>query len=96
MLPAKVPLLPLLKAFANEWAQHGITVNGIAPGYIATDNTTQLEKIRKEVQQYLQEFLLTDGVLQKIWQVLIVFLSSSASDYVNGTILTVDGGWMGR
>jgi 2-dehydro-3-deoxy-D-gluconate 5-dehydrogenase len=93
---SKGAISSLLKAFANEWAAHGITVNGVAPGYIVTDNTTQL---RSDPDR-------SDAILSRIpagrWGETAdltgayVFLSSPASDYVNGTILTVDGGWMGR
>jgi 2-deoxy-D-gluconate 3-dehydrogenase len=93
---SKGAVASLLKAFANEWARHGITVNGVAPGYIATDNTTAL---REDVER-------NTAILSRIpanrWGTpddltgAFVFLSAPASDYVNGTILTVDGGWMGR
>lgn len=86
----------LTKALANEWAGQGVNVNAIAPGYIATDNT---EALRNDRDRY-------DAILGRIPQGRwgtpedfagpIVFLSSGASDYVSGEILTVDGGWMGR
>ncbi|SFR52585.1 2-deoxy-D-gluconate 3-dehydrogenase [Yoonia tamlensis] len=86
----------LTKALANEWAGQGVNVNAIAPGYIATDNT---EALRNDKDRY-------DAILGRIPQGRwgtpedfagpIVFLASSASDYVSGEILTVDGGWMGR
>ena len=86
----------LTKALANEWAPHGVNVNAIAPGYIATDNT---EALRNDPDRY-------KAILERIpagrWGEPAdfggpaVFLASSASDYVNGEILVVDGGWMGR
>lgn len=86
----------LLKAFAYEWAQQGITVNGIAPGYIATDNTTQLRDDPDRSAAILARIPANRWGTPSDLAGAFVFLSSSASDYVNGTILTVDGGWMGR
>lgn len=86
----------LTMAFANEWAGKGVNVNAIAPGYIATDNT---EALRNDPERY-------EAILARIpagrwgrpedFAGPVVFLASAASDYVHGTILTVDGGWMGR
>ena len=86
----------LLKAFANEWAQHGITVNGVAPGYISTDNTTQLRADPDRSAAILSRIPANRWGTPDDLTGAFVFLSSPASDYVNGTILTVDGGWMGR
>lgn len=86
----------LLKAFANEWAQHGINVNGVAPGYIATDNTTQLRADEERSKSILARIPANRWGKPEDLAGAFVFLSSPASDYVNGTILTVDGGWMGR
>ncbi|MBK7290670.1 MAG: SDR family oxidoreductase [Chitinophagaceae bacterium] len=93
---SKGAIASLLKAFANEWAQHGITVNGIAPGYIATDNTTQLREDAERSKAILARIPANRWGTPEDTTGAYVFLSSSASDYVNGTILTVDGGWMGR
>ncbi len=93
---SKGAVASLLKAFANEWAQHGITVNGIAPGYIATDNTTQLREDAERSKAILARIPANRWGTPEDMAGAYVFLSSSASDYVNGTILTVDGGWMGR
>lgn len=93
---SKGAIASLLKAFANEWAQYGITVNGIAPGYIATDNTTQLREDPERSKAILARIPANRWGTPEDMAGAYVFLSSAASDYVNGTILTVDGGWMGR
>ena len=86
----------LTKALANEWAGKGVNVNAIAPGYIATDNT---EALRNDEARYAS---ILERIPQGRWGTPedfggpAVFLASSASDYVNGEILMVDGGWMGR
>lgn len=86
----------LTKALANEWAGKGVNVNAIAPGYIATDNT---EALRNDEARYAS---ILERIPQGRWGTPedfggpAVFLASSASDYVNGEILVVDGGWMGR
>ncbi len=86
----------LLKSFANEWAQHGITVNGVAPGYIATDNTALLRADEERSAAILSRIPANRWGTPNDLTGAFVFLSSPASDYINGTILTVDGGWMGR
>ena len=86
----------LTKAPANEWAPKGVNVNTIAPGFIATDNT---EALRNDAARYQA---ILERIPQGRWETPedfagpAVFLASSASDYVNGEILTVDGSWMGR
>ncbi len=86
----------LLKAFANEWAQHRVTVNGVAPGYIATDNTAQLRADADRSAAILSRIPANRWGTPEDMAGAFVFLSSPASDYMNGTIVTVDGGWMGR
>lgn len=86
----------LTKAFANEWAGKGVCVNAIAPGYISTDNT---EALRADDER-------SRGIMERIpagrwgeaadFKGPVVFLASDASNYMHGSILTVDGGWMGR
>ncbi len=93
---AKGGVAQLTKALANEWAGKNVQVNAIAPGYIATDNTTALRG----------DAVRNTAILARIpagrWgdaddlAGAVVFLASPASDYVSGTVLTVDGGWMGR
>lgn len=93
---AKGAVGQLTKAFANEWAVKGINVNGIAPGYMATDNTEALRANPERAQQILER--IPAGRWGKPEDVAgaAVFLASSASDYVNGHLLVVDGGWMCR
>ncbi|MGB4844834.1 MAG: SDR family oxidoreductase, partial [Ferruginibacter sp.] len=93
---SKGAISSLLKAFANEWAQHGINVNGVAPGYIATDNTTQLREDPERSAAILSRIPASRWGTVEDMTGAYIFLSSPAADYVNGTILTVDGGWMGR
>jgi len=93
---SKGAIASLLKAFANEWASHGINVNGVAPGYIATDNTAQLRADKERNDSILARIPAKRWGTPEDMAGAFVFLSSPASDYVNGTILTVDGGWMGR
>jgi 2-dehydro-3-deoxy-D-gluconate 5-dehydrogenase len=86
----------LTKALANEWAAHNVQVNAIAPGYISTDNTAALQADPVREPQILQRIPAgrwgTPGDIAGA----AVFLASSASDYVNGHILVVDGGWLAR
>ena len=93
---SKGAISSLLKAFANEWAQHGITVNGVAPGYIATDNTAQLRADQERNAAILSRIPANRWGTPDDMTGAFLFLSSPASDYVNGSILIVDGGWMGR
>lgn len=84
------------KALANEWAQHNIQVNAIAPGYFRTDNTQRLQDDPERNAE------ITKRIPAGRWgdptdlAGAVVFLASKASDYVNGTVITVDGGWMAR
>lgn len=86
----------LVKALANEWASKGITVNGIAPGYIATDNTEALRNDPERSASILSRIPAARWGEPADFKGPAVFLASEASGYVNGTILVVDGGWMGR
>lgn len=93
---AKGGIGQLTKALANEWASKGVQVNAIAPGYIATDNTAAL----------MADPVRNPAILSRIpagrwgnpddFKGPVVFLASRASDYLNGSILVVDGGWLGR
>ena len=86
----------LTKALSNEWAPKGIQVNAIAPGYFATDNTAALQADEDRNAAILAR--IPDGDWGQPDQLggAVVYLSSKASDYVNGHVLVVDGGWMGR
>ena len=86
----------LTKALANEWAKHNINVNAIAPGYIATKNTEALQADETRNRQILER--IPAGRWGKPEDIVgaALFLSSPASDYLNGHVLVVDGGWMGR
>ncbi|MGI9365576.1 MAG: SDR family oxidoreductase [Rhizobiaceae bacterium] len=86
----------LTKAFANEWAGKGLNVNAIAPGYIATDNTQALQDDPERSKSILERIPAGRWGTPQDFAGPVVFLASAASDYVNGEVLTVDGGWMGR
>ncbi len=86
----------LTKAFANEWASKGVQVNAIAPGYIATDNTEALRNDPVRAEQILARIPAGRWGAPEDFKGPAVFLASEASGYVNGEILVVDGGWMGR
>jgi len=86
----------LTKAFSNEWAGSGINVNAIAPGYVATDNTQALQDDPARSRAILERIPAGRWGTAEDFKGPVVFLASSAADYVHGTILTVDGGWMAR
>ncbi|KUG07453.1 2-dehydro-3-deoxy-D-gluconate 5-dehydrogenase KduD [Solirubrum puertoriconensis] len=86
----------VVKALANEWAGRGVNVNAIAPGYIATDNTEALRNDPGRSQSILGRIPAGRWGTPDDFKGPTVFLASPAADYVHGTILTVDGGWMGR
>jgi 2-deoxy-D-gluconate 3-dehydrogenase len=85
-----------VKAFANEWAGRGINVNGIAPGYITTDNTQAIREDSERSQAILDRIPAGRWGVPEDFMGPVVFLCSEAGNYVNGTILNVDGGWMAR
>jgi 2-deoxy-D-gluconate 3-dehydrogenase len=93
---SKGAVAQITKALANEWAPHGITVNAIAPGYMATNNTRALR------EDPVRSKAILDRIPAGRWGMpddlggAAVFLSSPASDYVNGHVLVVDGGWLAR
>ena len=84
------------KALANEWAKERINVNAIAPGYIATENTKALREDPERNRPILDR--IPEGRWGKPEDIAggCVFLASDDADYLNGTVLNIDGGWMGR
>jgi len=93
---SKGALGSLVKALANEWAGRGVNVNGIAPGYIATDNTEALRNDEERSKSILSRIPANRWGQPEDFKGPAIFLASKAGEYVHGTILTVDGGWMGR
>jgi 2-deoxy-D-gluconate 3-dehydrogenase len=93
---SKGALASLVKALANEWAGKGVNVNGIAPGYIATDNTEALRNDPSRSKSILDRIPAGRWGEPDDFKGPAVFLASDAARYVHGTIVTVDGGWMGR
>ncbi len=93
---AKGGVAQLTKAFANEWASKGINVNAIAPGYMATDNTTALRNDPQRSRQIMERIPAGRWGESNDIAGAAVFLCSAASDYVHGHVMSVDGGWMGR
>ena len=93
---SKGGLQQLIMALSNEWAGKGINVNGIAPGYIETDNTEALRNDKARYQAILERIPQGRWGVPEDFKGPTVFLASNASDYVNGSIVLVDGGWMGR
>ena len=93
---AKGAIGQLTKALSNEWAAMGVNVNAIAPGYVATDNTTALRDDPVRSQQILARIPAARWGEPADFKGPIVFLASEASRYVHGAVLVVDGGWMGR
>jgi 2-deoxy-D-gluconate 3-dehydrogenase len=93
---AKSGVAGLVRALSNEWASRGVTVNGIAPGYIATDNTAALRADPDRSRQILERIPAGRWGTGDDLGGAVVFLASPAAAYVTGAILPVDGGWLGR
>jgi len=93
---AKGAVAQLTKALANEWASRGINVNAIAPGYMATDNTAPLRSDPVRNQQIVERIPTGRWGTPEDLGGAAVFLASAASNYVNGHVLVVDGGWLAR
>ncbi len=93
---SKGAVAQLTKALSNEWAARGVNVNAIAPGYISTDNTAALSADPTRNRQILER--IPAGRWGEVADLTgaAVFLASRASDYINGHVLSVDGGWLGR
>ncbi|KAF2130896.1 NAD(P)-binding protein [Dothidotthia symphoricarpi CBS 119687] len=86
----------LTKALSNEWASKGVTVNAVAPGYIATEMNTALIQDEKRAESILARIPAGRWGAPEDFKGVIVYLASAASAYVSGEVITVDGGWMGR
>lgn len=93
---SKSAIAGLTHALSNEWAGHGVTVNAIAPGYIATDNTQALQDDPDRSRSILERIPAGRWGRATDLAGATVFLASAASDYVSGIVLPVDGGWLGR
>ncbi|HTO31013.1 MAG TPA: 2-dehydro-3-deoxy-D-gluconate 5-dehydrogenase KduD [Pararhizobium sp.] len=93
---AKSGLAGLTRLMANEWAARGINVNAIAPGYVETNNTTALRADTERNADILKRIPAGRWARADDMAGAAVFLASRASDYVHGTILPVDGGWLAR
>lgn len=93
---SKSAVMGVTRALANEWAKYGINVNAIAPGYIATNNTQQLRDDEQRSSEILDRIPAGRWGKPADFKGPIVFLASSASDYVNGYTVAVDGGWLSR
>jgi len=93
---SKGAVAQITKSMANEWAKDGISINAIAPGYMATNNTTALRQDEVRAKTILDRIPAGRWGLPADVQGAAIFLASPASDYVNGHVLVVDGGWMAR
>jgi 2-deoxy-D-gluconate 3-dehydrogenase len=93
---SKAAIAQITKALANEWAQYGININAIAPGYMATNNTKALREDAVRSKAILDRIPAARWGLPDDLKGAAIFLASSASDYVNGHVLVVDGGWLAR
>jgi 2-deoxy-D-gluconate 3-dehydrogenase len=93
---AKSAVAGITRGLANEWAKHGVNVNAIAPGYMATDNTAPIRADAARAETILARIPAGRWGEPADLKGTVVFLASRASDYMHGTIVCVDGGWMAR
>ena len=93
---SKGAVAQLTKALGNEWAKYGLNINAIAPGYMATNNTKALREDPVRSKAILDRIPAERWGTPEDLKGVVVFLASSASDYVNGHVLVVDGGWLAR
>ena len=93
---SKGAAVQITKALANEWAKYGININAIAPGYMATNNTKALREDPVRSKSILDRIPAERWGTPDDLQGAAVFLASKASDYINGHVLVVDGGWLAR
>jgi len=92
----KAAIANLTRSFANEWAPHGVNVNAIAPGYVATDNTSALQADPDREAQLMARIPVARWLRPEEIAAPAVFLASEAASAIHGTVLPVDGGWLGR
>ncbi|EKU25655.1 2-dehydro-3-deoxy-D-gluconate 5-dehydrogenase KduD [Xanthomonas graminis] len=93
---SKSGIAGITRLLANEWGAKGLNINAIAPGYMATDNTAQLRADAARNQSILERIPAGRWGVPEDLGGTAVFLASSASDYVNGAVIPVDGGWLAR
>ncbi|GAB3480122.1 2-dehydro-3-deoxy-D-gluconate 5-dehydrogenase KduD [Marinomonas epiphytica] len=93
---SKSGVMGITRLLANEWAQHGINVNAIAPGYMATDNTKALQEDEQRSKEILGRIPAGRWGLSEDMAGPVVFLASDASRYMHGYTMAVDGGWLAR
>jgi len=93
---SKSAVAGITRLLGNEWAPYGINVNGIAPGYMATDNTAPLRADEARSREILSRVPMDRWGTPEDLCGAVVFLASGASDYITGTIVRVDGGWLTR
>ena len=93
---SKSAVMGVTRLLANEWAKHGINVNAVAPGYMATNNTQQLRKDEERSKEILDRIPAGRWGLPDDLKGPVVFPASKASDYISGYTIAVDGGWLAR
>jgi len=93
---SKSAVMGITRLMANEWAKHGINVNAIAPGYMATNTTEQRRADEGRSKELLERIPAGRWGVPEDVMGPVVFLASKASDYVNGYTVAVDGGWLAR
>ncbi len=93
---SKSGVMGITRLLANEWAQYHININAIAPGYMATNNTAPLRRDKERSAEILKRIPAGRWGTPEDLKGIAVFLASSASDYINGAIIPVDGGWLAR
>ena len=93
---SKSAVMGVTRLMANEWAKHNITINAIAPGYMATNNTTALRADKDRNEAILDRIPAGRWGTPDDLKGVAIFLASKASDYVNGYTIAVDGGWLAR
>ena len=93
---SKSGVMGITKALANEWAKYNININAIAPGYMTTDNTKQIRDDEKRSEEILERIPAGRWGVPEDLIGTAIFLSSDASNYINGHTIAVDGGWLAR